>query len=103
MWCPTRCIQETPVSQLLKDLMDRSESDPRHCAFGKVLESLTEEECEAIKFVIPKIKAQMDLPQHERTLTVKWLHQTFTKNGYKVGYTSVRDHINGGCICDPSE
>jgi hypothetical protein len=91
------------VSQLLKDLMDRTESDPRRCAFGRVIDSLTDEEREGIDYVMPLVRKQMELPQHERTLTVKWLHSTFTHNGYTIGYTSIRDHINGGCICDPEQ
>ena len=77
-----------------------SASETKRCRFGKIIDSLDDVEREALDTAIKMADGEGHLPAHERVFTTAWFTDTFNKNGYSIGKTSVGDHLRGSCSCD---
>ena len=87
------------------DLQERFQRSPRLCVLGKILDAIEKAEPDTHELMILAInetRREKDLPQHQRYWTASFLRATLNKNGYKIGGTSVKDHINQECACAKS-
>lgn len=73
------------------------------CRFGKIIDSLPDEEREALAAALDMYANEKDVPIHLRMFTAAWFTTTFNSNGYPVGKTAVGEHLKGACSCDTSK
>jgi hypothetical protein len=83
------------------DLQEQFQRSPR-CALGKILDAIERAEPDTHELMILAInetRKEKALPLQQRLWTASFLTGVLNKNGYKVGATSVKDHINQECAC----
>lgn len=66
------------------------------CKVGKVYATMNDEDRTAFDYALEKVVEQMEWPQYRRYFTIEWLTKSLNDNGYRVGRTTLKDHIHRG-------
>jgi hypothetical protein len=64
------------------------------CAIGIIINSLSQEEQEAVNSAIEKIRSQ------EPGFSASWLHRVLMSEGHKIGQSTLMRHVAKGCACE---
>jgi len=77
----------------LKDeILKHPSNGNRHCHAGAIIQSLTDEDREALDTVLPRIG-------QEPGYTTVWLLKILKNEGFTIGENTLRRHLRGECIC----
>lgn len=90
-------------SSLITDLLNpQREHKQVNCKLGKLLDSLSSEESDAINKAIEMIRTTQYQGKNKTYSTV-WLSKVLRKNGYPMSVSTVQRHVNKECSCDQSD
>jgi hypothetical protein len=93
---------EHQMSEFANDLLnpERTARPKLPCKVGLLIAALPEDEAEALRQAVERVRASTSQQGRNRVYSSVWLSKVLKKHGHLVGNSTVLRHVNKECNCE---